>query len=115
MVPAQIDDALESLALPGVDADRNRVRALHDTAESDEVRFRSSHAAIGHALILGAVMAVHALRVVERGHFGSARRWRPVLPAAAGGHFIFTGIGVLKQGQTEFTVATVQLLSARRQ
>ena len=60
-------------------------------------------------------MAVHTLRVVERGHFGSDRRWRPVLPAVTGGHLIFTGIGVLKQGQAEVTVATVQLLSARRQ
>ena len=41
MVPAQIDDALESLALPGVDADRDRVRPLHDAAESGEVRLRS--------------------------------------------------------------------------
>src|SRR6185436_10681840 len=115
MVPAQIDDALESLALPGVDADRNRVRPLNDTAESSEVRLRSRHAAIGHALILGTVVAVHALRVVGRGHFVSPRRWRPVLPAATGGHLIFAGIGVLKQGQAELAVATVQFLNARRQ
>jgi hypothetical protein len=60
-------------------------------------------------------VAVHALRVVERRHFGEARRWWPVLPAATGGHFIFTGIGVLKQGQTEITVDAVPLLSGRRQ
>ena len=112
MAPAQIDDALESLALPGVDADRDRVRPLHDAAESGEVRFRSRHAAVAHALILGAVVAVHALRVVERGHFGAARRWRPVLPAVAGRHLVLAGIGVLKEGQAELTVETVPLLSA---
>src|SRR6185436_7127270 len=101
MASAQIDHALESLALPGVDADRHRVRPLYDAAESDEVRFRSRHAPIGHALIFGTIVAVHALSVVERRHFVSARRWWSVLPAGAGGHFIFTGIGVLKQRQAK--------------
>src|SRR4029434_1617971 len=113
MVPAQIDDALESLTLSGVDADRNRVRPLYDAAKSDEIRFRSRHAAIGHAVILRAVVAVHALRVVERRHLGSARRRRTVLPTAARGHFVFTGVGVLKQREPELAVATVQVLLAR--
>ena len=79
MAPAQIDHALVALALPGVDADRDGVRPLHDAAEPVEVRRRSPHAAVAQALILRAVVTVHAPRVVERGHFGEARRGRPVL------------------------------------
>ena len=37
MAPAQVDDALEPLALPSVIADRDRILALDDAAEPVEV------------------------------------------------------------------------------
>ena len=105
MAAAQIDDALESLALPGVDAERDDVLPLHDAAEPAEVRLRSQHAAVAHALILRAVVAVHALRVVERGHFvdASARADRISQPAQP--FILFLQVSVyLQERQAELAV-----------
>ena len=85
MASAQVDDALEPLALPGVIADRDRLLTLHDTTEPVEIGCGAKHAPIAQTLILRAVVAVHAQRVVEGRNVEPARRWGPVLPALAGG------------------------------
>ena len=94
MAPAQVDDALEPLALPGVIADGDRILALHDTTEPVEIGCGAKHAPIAQTLILRAVVAVHARRVVEGRNIEPTRRWGPVLPALAAGCVLLAGRGV---------------------
>src|SRR5262249_2791926 len=110
-----IDDALESLTLSGVDAERDDVLALHDTAEASEVGLRAQHAAVAHALIFRAVVAVPALRVVGRRLLVELLRDRTLLPPPAAVHLVLARVGVLKERQTELAVKAVPLLHLRRQ
>src|SRR5262249_53042716 len=115
MVSTQIHDALESLTLAGVDTKRDDVLPLHDAAESGEVGLRAEHAAVAHALIFRAVVAVHALRVVGRRLLVELRRGWAVLPTGAAVHLVLAGVGVLKERQAELPVETVPLLHFLRQ
>src|SRR6478609_3450696 len=99
MASTQIDHALESLTLPSVDAERDDVLSLHDAPKSGVVRLRAQHAAVAHALILRAVVAVYALRVVGRRLLVELRRRRTVLPTGAAVHLVLARVGVLKERQ----------------
>ena len=82
MAPAQVDDALVPLTLPGILADRDGIRTLHDAAEPVEIGCVPRHAPVAQALVLRPVVAVHAAGVVEGAKLNRRRDGGPHSPPA---------------------------------
>src|SRR5262245_7051699 len=115
------DAALPALALAHVVVHRDAARRLHDPPEAAaavagaEFRQPDGQAAVRQRALLGAVMAVHARRVVAGRKLVAPRRGcRIVLAAGASGLIELARLRRLHQGQAEFAIGGDDLGGLRR-